>query len=181
MLDTRVLLSFFKFRVKKNGTRIYKLGCTRLNQTCEEEDRNRKKKSCCRDWFCNRNVPSHWLNDSDDISETTPTPPVNPTSPDPLDLSLTGPTIEEESPNCTVNQEDSLTLAPCAGPGSVDQPPLLEPIDTDIIPDPGDLTWSPSGIYTCTYMIVRTCIHLSFPLQLFTTMYTYCACYVCVN
>jgi hypothetical protein len=135
---------FSSLRVKKNGTRIYKLGCTRLNQTCEEEDRNRKKKSCCRDWFCNKNVPSHWLNDSDVISEATPTPPVNPTSPDPLDLSLTGPTIEEESPNCTVNQEDSLTLAPCAGPGSVDQPPLLDPIATEIIPDPGDLTWSPS-------------------------------------
>ena len=145
------LMFLFSFRVRKNGSKIYKLGCTRPTQTCEEEDRNRKKKTCCRDWFCNRRVPSHWLADDDAAPVTTPTPVVNTsTVPDPLNLSTDSPIIEEESSNCTVKQDDSLMLTPCVGPGSVNEPPILRPIDTTIIPFSEGPTGYPSGMNMST-------------------------------
>jgi hypothetical protein len=116
---------------------------------CVEENRNRKKKSCCSDWFCNQNIPRDWLTGdqitSDETTPPTTTPtlivpnPDNSTRPPPAIISPVAPPTEEET-NCTVAESDkSISLTPCAGPGSV---PDLTPITSSPIP-------SLPGAYYC--------------------------------
>ena len=119
-------------RVRSDKSQIYKWGCSR--STCNEEDRPRKRKVCCTNWFCNGDVPIDWLEGETMPtltipSETTPTSNYS-QPPTPNITTHTTPPVEE-SPNCTVAEGNPLHLSPCVGPGSV---PDLVPIKTEPVP-----------------------------------------------
>ncbi|CAI8005783.1 hypothetical protein GBAR_LOCUS4393 [Geodia barretti] len=103
----------------------------------------KKKKTCCRGWFCNKDVPTDWVKGNENENETTPTmtlpteaTPTNSTRPPPAEISTGSPTTEEETPsNCTLAEGGmSSDIKPCAGPGSVIEltPEKVEPITTEI-------------------------------------------------
>ena len=117
-------------RVRSDGSRIYKWGCSRDDPAhpCLEEDRNRKKKTCCHGDFCNEDVPASWL-------PRPPPPEITPdnsTRPPPPDISTDSPSPGEEKPeNCTLAQGGaSSDIKPCIGPGST-----IELIPSDSDPD----------------------------------------------
>lgn len=125
-----------------------------------EENRNRKKKLCCRGWFCNKNISSQWV-PSGNSTQTTPpvtTPPTDSTPLPPLILVTDDPQVEEETTsNCTVAEGDN-RLKPCVGPGSLPVPSdpnpfgvTLNPIGTATIPSssPTGSTGSPTVSFLC--------------------------------
>jgi hypothetical protein len=131
---------FNSLRIRNDGSRIFRWGCSREDpaHSCAEENRNRKKKTCCRGWFCNKDLPTDWVKGNE--NETTPTvttptdaTPTNSTRPLPAEISTDSPPTEEETPsNCTLAEEGgSSDIKPCAGPGSVIE---LTPEEFEVVP-----------------------------------------------
>ena len=144
-------------RVKSDGSRVFKWGCTGEgpSQSCAEENRNRKKKICCRSSFCNQNISSDWIKGGDNTTtptETTPTQatptPVNSTRPPAAVITIDVAPTGEEDDNCTRARRGSSSSAtldnncPWPGTGSVPDltPDEVIPVPPELLPGGG--TWS---------------------------------------
>ena len=152
------------YRVKSNGMRVFKWGCTGdgANSSCVEENRNRKKKSCCHTSFCNQNISTSWLKGGGDNvtmpTEATPTE-ATPTEATPTTADGTRPpppvltfdtTPNEDRTNCSRRRRrgsHSPDIESCPGPGSVPPelvPDTVVPVSTELVPMPTGGIWSES-------------------------------------